>query len=203
MGRTHDLILGVDLDNVVANYTDGLRRVTAMERGVDPSTLKTPTDWSYESWGLDHDQFLEMHRLAVTKYRMMGWLDPIPGASKVLNRLSDDGVRIRIVSHRLYISGAHAIVGADTLHWLEDHDIPYWDLVLVARKADVDVDLMIDDAPHNLTAIVDAAAERGHPNPTDAVVCMDWPYNRHLTDLPRARDWGEAEQLVRTLLLDR
>lgn len=191
MARTHDRVLGVDIDNVLADYTGGLRRVVAQDRAVPPATLPTPTRWNYDEWGLDEDSFHEFHRKAVTEHRMFRDLDPIPGGARVLQRLSEQGVRIRIITHRLYLSGTHEVVASDTVEWLEKHDIPYWDLCMVAKKGDVGCDLYIDDAPHNVQALRDIGRK---------VIVFDWPYNRHL-DGPRATSWDDVEELANPLLL--
>jgi 5'-nucleotidase len=193
VARAHEWVLGVDVDNVLANYTGGLRRIVAEERGIDPGELPDPATWSaYEDWGYTPETFNELHRRAVVEHRMFRDLDVMPGAATALRSLSERGVRIRIVTHRLYLSGMHAIAASDTVQWLDDHDIPYWDLCMVARKADVGCDLMIDDAPHNVAALRDIGR---------SVLVYDWPYNRHL-DGPRATDWPEIEQMAEPLLLN-
>ncbi|MBW3618626.1 MAG: hypothetical protein KY461_00120 [Actinobacteria bacterium] len=193
MARAHERVLGVDVDNVLADYTGGLRRIVAEDRGVDPDSLVTPTSWSaYEEWGFTPAEFDELHRRAVVEHRMFRTLEVLPGAAEVLRELSDQGVRIRIVTHRLYVSGTHAIAASDTVDWLDEHEIPYWDLCMVARKADVGSDLLIDDAPHNVEALREIGRQ---------VVVFDQPYNRHLPG-PRARDWAHVRELAGPLLLD-
>ena len=39
-------------------------------------------------------------------------------------RLSDAGVWIRIITHRLYVNWGHAVAVADTVAWLDDTGIP-------------------------------------------------------------------------------
>ena len=196
MAREHERILGVDIDNVLADYTAGLRAVVAAGTGRDPDELADPTWWgNYEEWGLNETTFPRWHREAVVEHRMFRSLEPMPGAAEALQRLSDDGVRIRIVTHRLYLSGTHSIAAGDTVDWLDDHEIPYWDLCMVARKGDVGCDVYVDDAPHNVLHL----RERGH-----RVIVFDWPYNRAVDgvplDGPRARDWSAVERYARELL---
>jgi 5'-nucleotidase len=193
VAREHARVLGVDVDNVLADYTGGLRRIVAAERGIEPDLLPDPSRWSaYEEWGFTPETFDALHRRSVVEHRLFRDLEPMPGAADVLRRLSERGVRIRIVTHRLYLSGMHQLAASDTVAWLDAHDIPYWDLCMVARKADVGCDLMIDDAPHNVAALRDIGRR---------VVVYDWPYNRHLAG-PRAGDWAEVEQLCEGQLLN-
>lgn len=191
MAREHDLVLGVDVDNVLADYTAGLRRVVAKHTGRKEADLGPIMRWSaYEEWGLNDQTFPKWHERAVVEERMFRDLEPLPGAAEVLHRLSERGVRIRIVTHRLYLSGTHSIAAADTVEWLDSNDIPYWDLCMIARKGDVGCDLYVDDAPHN----VEHLRERGHQ-----AIVFDQPYNRDV-DGPRAQDWYEVEKLCETLL---
>lgn len=196
MARAHDLILGVDVDNVLADYTGAFRSVVAEGTGRDPADLPDPRTWSaYEEWGLNDRTFSTWHRRAVVDHRIFRTVEPIPGGAEALHRLSEDGVRIRIVTHRLYLSGTHHKAASDTVEWLEEHDIPYWDLCFVARKGDVGCDVYIDDAPHNILHL----RERGH-----RAIVFDWPYNREVDgqplEGPRARNWEEAEAHARSLL---
>jgi 5'-nucleotidase len=191
MARTHDKVLGVDVDNVLANYTEGLRRIVSEELGVLPATLPDPSAWNYIEWGISDEEFNDVHRRAVVEHRMFRDLEVMPGAAEVLQELSDQGVRIRIVTHRLYLSGTHEVVAHDTVEWLEKHDIPYWDLCMVAKKGDVGCDLYIDDAPHNIQALRDIGRK---------VIVYDWPYNRELEG-PRARSWEDIRELTDPMLL--
>jgi 5'-nucleotidase len=192
MARTHEKILGVDLDNVVADYTHGLRTVVAAVEG-RPATVEEypdPTDWSYSHWGLDDDAFAKMHTTAVRDHQLFSAMPVRPGAAEVLQQLSRDGVRIRIVTARLFLPSLHAESASQTVAWLDAHKIPYWDLCLLTRKTDVGCHAYVDDSPSQIAAL----REDGHD-----VVAMDWPYNRHLAG-PRAKTWAEVDVHVRRML---
>ena len=115
---------------------------------------------------------------------------PIAGAAEALWRLSDAGVWIRIITHRLVGNWAHAKVVADTVTWLDDHRIPYRDLCFLGQKPQVEAAAYVDDAPHN----VEALRESGN-----TVIVFDQPYNRDLAG-PRASTWEEVEMLVADLV---
>jgi predicted nuclease with RNAse H fold len=52
----------------------------------------------------DRDQYLGLHRFAVTERDLFRTVPMIPGARRVLRRLSDEGYRIiRIITHRVYV----------------------------------------------------------------------------------------------------
>lgn len=186
---TNDFVLGVDLDGVCADYNAVFRTVVAADLGVDPSSLVEPTGWGYSDWGLDGDEFLRLHNLGVTEKRMFRSMPTVEGCPDALWRLSDMGVWLRIITHRLYMNWGHAVVVSDTVAWLDEHRIPYRDLCFLGDKPQVGADAYLDDAPHN----VEALRAAGH-----VAIVFDQPYNRHL-DGPRASGWGEVEQLVTEL----
>ena len=183
---TADFVFGVDLDGVCADYHLGFRDVAAAELGVDPETLTRPTGWGYQHWGLDADDFNRLHKLAVTEKRMLRNLPMLEGCADALWRLSDLGVWIRIITHRLYVNWGHAVTVSDTVAWLDEHRIPYRDICFLGDKPQVGADAYIDDAPHNIVALREAGQK---------VIVFDQPYNAAL-DGPRAADWNEVEELV-------
>jgi 5'(3')-deoxyribonucleotidase len=180
-------VLGVDLDGVCADYESALRTSVAMRRGVDPASLPTQaTTGHFAEWGLSAEGFREAHRTAVTEDRIFRTMQPYPGVAEVLWRLSDAGVWIRVITHRLLFNGLHEASAADTAVWLDQHDIPYRDLCFIGDKAMVGADVYLDDSPHNILALRDAGR---------TAVVFDQRYNRHL-DGPRVHSWAEVEPLV-------
>jgi 5'(3')-deoxyribonucleotidase len=110
----------------------------------------------------------------------------VEGAADALWRLSDAGVWIRIITHRLYNNWGHAVAVGDTVAWLDAVGIPYRDLCFLGAKPQVEADCYIDDAPHNVHALRESGAH---------VIVFDRPYN-HGIDGPRAATWTEVEALV-------
>lgn len=191
-GLSEAFILGVDLDGVCGDHTAAFRAVVAAERGVDPDSLPEQTTWDFSEWDIDGDEFLRLHKRAVLEDRMFRAMPVIPGCAEALWRLSDAGVWIRIVTHRLYTNWGHAVAVADTVDWLDRSGIPYRDLCFLGQKPQVSADAYVDDAPHNVAALRDAG---------DTVIVFDQPYNRAVTGL-RARGWGEVETIVRALMAE-
>ncbi|MCB0995741.1 MAG: hypothetical protein KDB21_11655 [Acidimicrobiales bacterium] len=181
-----NFVLAVDLDGVCADHTRAFRSVVAVEWGVSEDSLTLERSWDFVEWGMDDTEFERLHRLAVVEYRMFAAMDPIDGVAESLWRLSDAGIWIRIVTHRLYVNWGHAAAAGDTAQWLDDARIPYRDLCFLGAKSDVGADAYVEDGPHNIAALQRAGRE---------VVVFDQPYNR---DLPgrRARSWPEVEEHV-------
>ena len=179
-------VLGVDLDGVCAQHTVAFRKIVAQEKGVSEKSLTLECGWGFQEWGFEDGDFETYHRRAVVEHRMLADMPAMLGASRALWRLSEAGVWIRIITHRLYTNWDHAIAAGDTAEWLDKAKIPYRDLCFVGGKTAVDAHAYIEDAPHNIEAL---RAEGRN------VIVFDQPYNRDL-DPPRATTWEEVEAIV-------
>jgi 5'-nucleotidase len=190
---SREFVLGVDLDGVCGDHATAFREVVALERGVDPLTLPAQQSWNFHEWGLTDESFEDLHRRAILDHRIFRSMPVIDGAAEALWRLSDAGVWIRLITHRLYTNWGHAVAVADTVAWLDDVGIPYRDLCFLGRKPEVEADAYVDDAPHNVLELRRA----GNP-----VIVFDQPYNRDLDGL-RAETWPQVETLVTRIRLER
>jgi 5'-nucleotidase len=188
-----EFVLGVDIDGVCGDHATAFREIVALERGVDPLSLPPQQTWNFHEWGLTDESFEELHRRAILDHRIFRSMPPIEGVADALWRLSDAGVWIRLITHRLYANFGHAVAVADTVTWLDQVGIPYRDLCFLGRKPEVEADAYVDDAPHNVIELRRAG---------NAVIVFDQPYNEELAG-PRARTWPEVEVLVTRLRLDR
>ena len=186
-----EFILGVDLDGVCGDHAEAFRRVVARERGIDLAELPPQRSWDFTEWDMDREEFERVHRLAVVEHRMFRTMPAIPGAAEALWRLSDAGVWIRLITHRLYTNWGHAVAVADTVAWLDEHSIPYRDLCFLGEKPQVDANAYIDDAPHNIAALRASGAE---------AIVFSQPYNAEV-DGPRAAGWSECEEWVLTRMV--
>ncbi len=185
-----EFVLGVDLDGVCADYTLGFRSVVALEWDVPEESLTTEVSWDFIEWGLDREKFLKLHRSSVQDHRMFRDMPAIDGASDSLWRLSDGGVWLRIVTHRLVTNWGHATIVSDTVEWLDLRSIPYRDICFLGRKPEVQADAYVEDAPHNIEALRAAG---------NTVIVFDQPYNRQIDGL-RAKTWIEVEAIVADLV---
>ena len=127
-----------------------------------------------------------MHRRAVIEHRVFRSMAVVDGCAEALWRLSDAGVWIRIITHRLYVNWGHHEAVSDTVGWLDEHGIPYRDLCFLGAKPEVDADLYIDDAPHNIEALRAAGNE---------VIAFAQPYNADVGGL-RVGTWDEIAAIV-------
>ena len=184
------LVLGLDLDDVVADFTEGFRQIIAREFDVHPSLLGEPQDWDMADWGVrDRDHFEELNDKAIIEQRILRTLPAIQDAPETLRHLHASGVFIRIITHRLRLRfrGAAALVVEDTAFWLEQNGIPYDDLCFTGDKDQVNADVYIDDAPHNI--------ERFQATGKHAVI-FSRGYNQSFAG-PRVNTWPEFETYLR------
>jgi beta-phosphoglucomutase-like phosphatase (HAD superfamily) len=182
-------VLGVDLDGVVADFTRGLKPIAAEWLGVAEQSLTDDISYGFREWGLERvGGYDALHRFAVKERELFARLPPISGAPAAMRRLSAVGdIRIRIITHRLYIHWFHKEAIRQTTEWLEKHGIPYWDICFMRDKAAVGANLYLEDSPDNIQALRAAGFE------TIVVVNST---NAGLPG-PRAESWEEIERLVR------
>jgi 5'(3')-deoxyribonucleotidase len=182
-----NFVLGVDLDGVVADFYGGLRPIAAEWLAVPVESLTPTPGYGLEEWQLaSAGTYDDLHRFAVTQRHLFRELRPLAGAAATLRRLSQRAVRIRIITHRLYIKYFHQEAVQQTVAWLDHHGVPYWDLCFMKDKAAVGAHLYIEDAPANIEAL----RSDGHPT-----IVFANSTNRQLP-APRAESWAEVERLV-------
>ncbi len=181
------LILGVDVDGVCADFYARMREIAAewFERPVEELT----PDVSYRlpEWGIATDeQYASLHRFAVTQRDLFATVPMIPGARRYMRQLSDEGARIRIITHRLFIHYFHNIAVTQTTDWLDKNGIPYWDLCFMKAKEQVGANIYVDDTPDNVTKL---RAEGLY------TICFANSTNTTIGE-PRADSWEDVYRLV-------
>ena len=181
-------VLGVDLDGTCADFYGGLRPIAAEWLGVPVETLPVEVGWDFPEWGIGQAPggYEALHRFAVTQRDLFRNLTPLPGAPMALRRLSDADIRIRVITHRLFIKYFHQTAVRQTVEWLDSHDIPYWDLCFMGDKGAVGADLYIEDAPVHVEKLCRDGQQ---------VIVFTNSTNRHLPG-PRADTWDEVYEMV-------
>jgi 5'(3')-deoxyribonucleotidase len=118
-------------------------------------------------------------------------LTPIPGAAPALRRLSARGdVRIRIITHRLFIPHFHQEAIQQTVEWLDFHGFPYRDLCFMRDKGAVGADVYVEDTPSNVEQLRQSGA---------TVIVFTNSTNRDVGG-PRADSWDDVERVVADLV---
>ncbi|NTU58256.1 MAG: 5'-nucleotidase [Chlorobiaceae bacterium] len=188
MPENSDIVIGVDLDGVCADFYGRMRQIAAewFEKPIEE--LPVEVSYGLAEWGIvDRNHYDSLHRFAVTQRELFSSMEMVPGARKYLRMLSDDGYRIRIITHRLFVHYFHAAAVQQTVNWLDSHGIPYWDLCFMKEKSQVGADVYVEDTPSNVLEL----REKGL-----YTICFSNSTNRHI-DAPRAASWKEVYDLVR------
>jgi 5'(3')-deoxyribonucleotidase len=184
----NDIVIGVDLDGVCADFYGRMRQIAAewFERPIEE--LPEEVSYGLDEWGIrDKSHYDSLHRFAVTQRELFSSMAMIPGARKYLRLLSDEGFRIRIITHRLFIHYFHAAAVQQTVNWLDSHGIPYWDLCFMKEKSQVGADIYVEDSPLNVTEL----RSKGHNT-----ICFGNSTNQHI-EAPRACSWQDVYEMVR------
>ena len=180
-------IFGVDLDGVVGDFYGIIRNIAAEWLNKPVDALTSEVTYGLKEWGLDEfGGYERLHRFAVTQRNMFNDMKPIENAPAILRKLSNKGIRIRIITHRLFLKYSHRTTITQTVDWLDSWDIPYWDLCFMADKGAVGAHVYIDDSPANITRLRDQGCR---------TIVFSNSTNRELPGL-RAENWQEVERLV-------
>jgi uncharacterized HAD superfamily protein len=180
--------IAIDIDSTLHHYWDILSEVSVRRFGIE-----LPYDEQF-TWGITR---LRPEQLEIcieeshSDERILAGA-PYPGAVQAVLRWHQEGHFVHITSHR-------ALDRKDaTAAWLRRIGLPFDDLHCsydkVSRCAELEIDLLIDDGPMNLSA----ALEHGILAAT-----IEHPWNRDLCeeeDVICARDWNQLEQLLEPVL---
>lgn len=186
---TGGLRIGIDMDGVVADFNRG---------------------WM-ERYNRDFDAQLEvsqvvqwegLHRLTHFESMQDFWAwargdghtvfrdaPPMPGAIESLRRIAR--------THRLVIvSSKFDWAIPDSLAWLAEHEVPAREVHFLWDKTLAACDVFLDDAPHQLEALVAARP--------DATVCrMVQPWNRPVPGTLDIPSWPDFEVVIERLEQER
>jgi 5'(3')-deoxyribonucleotidase len=183
------VVLGIDLDGVCADFYGRMREIAAEWFEVEINTLTEKPSYGLDEWGIKNpSQYEQLHRFAITQRGLFRTAEPIVGARSTLRRLSDEGYRIRIITHRLFIDFFHQDAVSQTIEWLDCYGIPYSDLCFMKDKDQVGADVYVDDAPINIERL------RAHSH---HAICFGNSTNVHVVE-PRATSWADVYRLVKT-----
>lgn len=162
--------IGIDLDGVMFPFAENFQPFCEKELG-----RKLPPQKTFNmttSWGLDFDQWLDLYGKFIFAKGMES--DPYPRSAEAVQNLFDAGHQIHIITHRTYPDASKKLryqLCSSTMRWLEKNNIPYHSFMLMKDKYLVNVDIMIDDAIHNLEAF-----QRYRPR--TELYCISQPWNK-------------------------
>jgi 5'(3')-deoxyribonucleotidase len=180
-------IFGVDLDGVVGDFYGEMRKIAADWLNKPIESLTTEVSYGLKEWGIDEfGGYDRLHRFAVTQRNIFGNMEPIRHAPAILRKLSSKNIRIRIITHRIFLKYSHATTIKQTIDWLDNYDIPYWDICFMNDKGAVGAHVYIDDTPDNIISLRKQECK---------TIVFSNSTNRGLPG-PRAENWFDVEKLV-------
>ena len=185
--NNNTFILGVDLDGVVGDFYGAIRKIAAEWLNKPVESLTTEVGFGLDEWGLaEFGGYDRLHRFAVTQRNIFRDMEPIKNAPAILRKLSSQDIRIRIITHRLFLKYSHRTSITQTVDWLDNYDIPYWDICFMNDKGAVGAHVYIDDAPENIINLRNQGCK---------TIIFSNSTNKDMSGL-RANNWLEAEKLV-------
>ncbi len=190
MTEPTNFVFAVDLDGVCAKFYEGIKPLAAEWLGVDESLLDPNVSYNLAEWGMRDGPggYRDFHKWAVTQKDLFLHFEPVGGCPQALRRLSKAGIRIRIVTHRLFISYFHVPAILQTIKWLDYHGIPYWDLCFMGEKAQVAAHVYIDDTPDVIDKLLASEGD---------VIIFGNTTNRQYEGHPQyIESWKGVEELV-------
>ncbi len=163
----------IDIDDVIADLSEVLHPCLSKRY----SNITPVDQWSdfnlAKMFGFNYRSFLEH----IIEDNLLLTANPIAGSVQALKMIKDSGAQIVLITSRGYHPNAMEV----TKQWLDMHDIPYDDLIIVQEgetKAQASVNkypngfqYMIDDNVFNLKHMKDA-------NLTRKTVLIDRPWNQ-------------------------
>lgn len=179
--------LGIDLDGVVADFNTGWIRRYNSDFGADvafdaveawdaiPSLTHFRHMGEFWKWAQDHDG-----------HSLFRHLETYRGAVEALWDLAKRKHHIVIVTTK----PPWAI--HDTFAWIAEQRLPTREVHIVNRKWEVDCDVYLEDAPHNLEKLV---ANR----PDRVVARFVRPWNEPVPGTVDIESWDEFKKLVRSV----
>lgn len=173
--------VGWDLDGVVYPFVESLRAVVERRTRVR-KPLPVPKQWDFWlDWGMTFEEWKAHFDAGVADGSLFTHGGPLDHG--IINRMHETHT-IHIITHRP--PEAHATTRA----WLRHHNILYDSLTLTMDKAEVKVDVAIDDKPENVEAYEAAGV---------AAVLYDRPWNQRADGLHRVYSLREFRDFVKAV----
>ncbi|HEY7953333.1 MAG TPA: hypothetical protein VID70_10110 [Solirubrobacteraceae bacterium] len=183
--------IAIDIDSTLHHYWDVLSEVSVRRFGV-----ALPYEEQF-SWGITRlrpEQLKLCIEESHSDERILAGR-PYPGAVETVRAWHEAGHFVHVCSHRPLDRRAATEV------WLQSIGLPFDDLHVsfdkVARCAELDIDLLIDDSPDNLLAAI------GH-GMLAATIAHPWNIDvREEEDIISAASWTELARVLEPVLASR
>lgn len=194
MGENNqEYVLGLDLDQTGLNYAKGIQSLI-MDKNVHLSEEDFPemSDYCFveSKWPTlkTISDYADTHVNGVE----MGFfrtLEAYENFPDTINMLRDNGVIVRVITHRLFTGSSYAKSVSHTAESLESLGVGYDEICFAKRKSDMRCDSLVDDSPKNIREW------REINNDNNPCFIFDQPYNREFEG-PRANNWKDLGTMI-------
>lgn len=187
--------IGIDIDNVIANFNDSLLNEYLLHDKELRNTGIVNKDVNYIrngmfDWTDDEDKTFYSNNIE----RIVRNLDLVDGAKEYIDKLHDDGCFICIITGR--DNGEYSDPYTMTKEWLHKNHIYYDDLIFTdsydkhaktLKCIEYDIDILIDDSVRICSDCIDNGV---------TAILMDTKYNGY-ANIKRVKGWKEFYEYIR------
>lgn len=173
-------IINVDVDGVLYNFTDAMRREVCAVMGIPHDELPDPDQWSiHKDWPITGKQFHSVMYDGIAQGRIFrrGEVIDFGGATQALQGLIVCGWHVRIVTSKTFRDEFITMQARkNTLSWLYENNIPHHTIAFsdsTVGKQSFRADAIVDDKPD--------------------ISWMQWGADNFLFDQPWNHDVNAAE----------
>ena len=194
------MVINVDLDGVVYDFTDAMREAFDYRGWEGAGEWPDPHIWqTWDVWPISRKDFYEVLYAEVLDGYLFRLGNLIDGAQEGMQRLKQNGFYVRIVTAKTFNDpNVTRMARHNVLRFLDLYDLPHHELVFSGRrgKGDFRADITVDDKPKLGGWVQDGALN----------LLFDQPWNRTIAEMPdfferpgwfdRARNWNDVVELA-------
>lgn len=180
--------IGVDVDDVLANFIKKFRHMAHLKFGVDESIV--PCDWKFSNFKLKPEQFSELWKEVADTNNF--WIDLEPKEGCELMAKAEKKHDIFFISSRVASKGLS--VKDQTGWWLASALSVHFPTVIITSEkgplaAALKLEAFIDDRDKNCIEIAQAV-------PNCKVFLKDAGHNKNFNDFPRVGSFDEFYNIL-------